>query len=349
MRDIFRQRRMWRRRASSRLLRRRDHRRRLARPRHRLLPARSTASRNVAVLEKRYIGSGAAGPQHDDPALELQDARGRALLRREREALRGSRRRSSNFNLLFSQCGHLTLAHSDRAMFVMANRAEVNRLQRDRLAPDLPRRDQAPGAGDAGRQPRRHLSDHGRAVSPARRDHPPRRGGLGLRARRRPGRRGDPPVHRGDRASSAQRPGQPVRTNRGHDQRRHGAQLHRRLEHADLRHGRRAAADHHPHPPGLRDRAGQAAARRRDRLLADARLHQPDRPRRVPDGRRDRAVDDLPDAGHAQLPPGGLPGTRSSCSRSSSGRGCCAAGPGSATSAPTTARSSARPRSRASM
>src|SRR5205814_7259926 len=36
--------------------------------------------------------------------------------------------RELNFNLLFSQCGHLTLAHSDRAMFVMANRAEVNRL-----------------------------------------------------------------------------------------------------------------------------------------------------------------------------------------------------------------------------
>jgi heme exporter protein B len=33
-----------------------------------------------------------------------------------------------NFNLLFSQNGHLTLAHSDRAMFVIANRAEVNRL-----------------------------------------------------------------------------------------------------------------------------------------------------------------------------------------------------------------------------
>lgn len=29
---------------------------------------------------------------------------------------------------MFSQNGHLTLAHSDRAMFVMANRAEVNRL-----------------------------------------------------------------------------------------------------------------------------------------------------------------------------------------------------------------------------
>ena len=32
------------------------------------------------------------------------------------------------FNLLFSQQGHLTLAHTDRAMFVMTERAEVNRL-----------------------------------------------------------------------------------------------------------------------------------------------------------------------------------------------------------------------------
>ena len=72
-----------------------------------------------------------------------------------------------------------------------------------------------------------------------------------------------------------------------------------------MRHGRRRAADHHPHPAGLRDRAGQAAARRGHRLLADARLRLADRPRRVPDGRRDRAVDDLPDAGHAELPAGG--------------------------------------------
>ena len=34
-----------------------------------------------------------------------------------------------DFNVMFSQRGHLTLAHSDRAAFVMANRAEVNRLQ----------------------------------------------------------------------------------------------------------------------------------------------------------------------------------------------------------------------------
>ena len=45
---------------------------------------------NVAILEQRYIGSGASRPQHHDPALQLQDARGRALLRRQRQALRGA-------------------------------------------------------------------------------------------------------------------------------------------------------------------------------------------------------------------------------------------------------------------
>src|SRR3970282_138627 len=33
-----------------------------------------------------------------------------------------------DFNLLFSQQGHLTLAHSDRAMITMTERAEVNQL-----------------------------------------------------------------------------------------------------------------------------------------------------------------------------------------------------------------------------
>jgi sarcosine oxidase, subunit beta len=83
--------------------------------------------RSVAVLEKRYIGSGAAGrnttilrsnyktpegAKFYDASVKLYEGLGQEL----------------NFNLLFSQCGHLTLAHSDRAMFVMANRAEVNRL-----------------------------------------------------------------------------------------------------------------------------------------------------------------------------------------------------------------------------
>src|ERR1039458_5499429 len=83
---------------------------------------------NVAVLEKRYIGSGGSrgnttilrsnyktpeGARFYDASVKLYEGLSQDL----------------NFNLLFSQRGHLTLAHSDRAMFVMANRAEVNRLQ----------------------------------------------------------------------------------------------------------------------------------------------------------------------------------------------------------------------------
>jgi sarcosine oxidase subunit beta len=84
--------------------------------------------RSVAVLEQGYIGSGAAG-------------RNTTILRSNYKTPEGARFYDASirlyeglaaeldFNLLFSQCGHLTLAHSDRAMFVMANRAEVNRLQ----------------------------------------------------------------------------------------------------------------------------------------------------------------------------------------------------------------------------
>ena len=71
-----------------------------------------------------------------------------------------------------------------------------------------------------------------------------------------------------------------------------------------------------------------------DVVIVSSQMHvyiSPDRPRRVPDGRGDRAVDDVSHAGHAELPAGGHAATRSSCSRSSSTRGCCAAGPGCAT------------------
>lgn len=128
MRDLFRKRRMWR---------------RAGEPRdrydvviigggtHGLATAyylRQHGITDVAVLEKSYIGSGAAG-------------RNTTILRSNYKTPEGARfydasvklyerlGQDLNFNLLFSQCGHLTLAHSDRAMFVMANRAEVNRLQ----------------------------------------------------------------------------------------------------------------------------------------------------------------------------------------------------------------------------
>jgi sarcosine oxidase, subunit beta len=83
--------------------------------------------RNVAILEKRYIGSGAAGRNTTILRANYKTPEGARFYDASVKLYEGLSQ-DLNFNLLFSQCGHLTLAHSDRAMFVMANRAEVNRL-----------------------------------------------------------------------------------------------------------------------------------------------------------------------------------------------------------------------------
>jgi sarcosine oxidase subunit beta len=128
MRDIFRKRRMWRRPGE---LRRSYDAVIVGGGSHGLATAyylRAHGITNVAVLERSYIGSGASG-------------RNTTILRSNYKTPEGARFYDAsvklyeglsaelNFNLLFSQRGHLTLAHSDRATFVMANRAEVNRLQ----------------------------------------------------------------------------------------------------------------------------------------------------------------------------------------------------------------------------
>jgi sarcosine oxidase subunit beta len=83
--------------------------------------------RDVCVLERGYIGSGAAGR---NTAIIRSNYRTPEGARFYQASLELYRRLSAElgFNLLFSQRGHLTLAHTDRAMFVMRERAEVNRL-----------------------------------------------------------------------------------------------------------------------------------------------------------------------------------------------------------------------------
>src|SRR6202042_97583 len=83
--------------------------------------------RSVAVLEKRYIGSGAAGRNTTILRSNYKTPEGARFYDASVKLYEGLSQ-ELNFNLLFSQCGHLTLAHSDQAMFVMANRAEVNRI-----------------------------------------------------------------------------------------------------------------------------------------------------------------------------------------------------------------------------
>ena len=142
--------------------------------------------------------------QHDDPALELQDARGRALLRRLGQALRGALQGAELQPAVQPVRAPHARAHRPRDVRDgQPRRGQPPR--RHRQPADRPRRGPAAGAGDA-RVRRRHAPDHGRAVPPARRHHPPRRRRLGLRARRRRGRRRDPSLHRGHGARARERP-----------------------------------------------------------------------------------------------------------------------------------------------
>ncbi len=82
---------------------------------------------DVAVLEKSYIGSGAAGRNTTIIRANYRTPEGAEFYRESLKLYEGLSI-DLGFNLLFSQQGHLTLAHSDRAMITMAERAEVNQL-----------------------------------------------------------------------------------------------------------------------------------------------------------------------------------------------------------------------------
>ena len=83
--------------------------------------------KKVAVLEKSYLGAGGSGRNTTiirsnyrtpegvrfyDHSVKLYDKLSQEL----------------DYNLLFSQQGHVTLAHTERAMMTMVERAEVNQI-----------------------------------------------------------------------------------------------------------------------------------------------------------------------------------------------------------------------------
>jgi sarcosine oxidase subunit beta len=82
---------------------------------------------DVCVLEKGYIGSGAAGRNTTIIRANYRTPEG-AEFYKESVRLYEGLAIDLDFNLLFSQQGHLTLAHSDRGMITATERAEVNQL-----------------------------------------------------------------------------------------------------------------------------------------------------------------------------------------------------------------------------
>ncbi len=128
MKEIFFPRRMWRPRGE---LKRRYEVVIVGGGSHGLATAYYLAKRHgikdVCVLEKSYIGSGASGRNTTIIRSNYRTPEGAAFYG---ESVRLYERLSAelDFNLMFSQHGHLTLAHSDRAMITMQERAEVNKL-----------------------------------------------------------------------------------------------------------------------------------------------------------------------------------------------------------------------------
>lgn len=83
---------------------------------------------NVAVLEKGYIGSGGSGRNTAIIRSNYLTPEGARFYDRSLK-LYESLSAELNFNVMFSQRGHLTLAHNDTSVRTMRWRAEVNKLE----------------------------------------------------------------------------------------------------------------------------------------------------------------------------------------------------------------------------
>jgi sarcosine oxidase subunit beta len=83
--------------------------------------------RDVAVLEKSYLGAGGSGRNTTIVRANYRTPEGVAFYK-ESLRLYEQLAQELDYNLLFSQQGHLTLAHAERAVNVAHERAEVNRL-----------------------------------------------------------------------------------------------------------------------------------------------------------------------------------------------------------------------------
>ncbi|MGH8911223.1 MAG: FAD-dependent oxidoreductase, partial [Acidimicrobiia bacterium] len=90
--------------------------------------ARNHGITNVAVLEKSYIGSGGSGRNTAIVRSNYLTPEGSRFYDRSVKLYEGLAA-DLNFNVMFEQRGHMTLAHSDASLRTMRWRAEVNKLE----------------------------------------------------------------------------------------------------------------------------------------------------------------------------------------------------------------------------
>lgn len=83
---------------------------------------------NIAVLDKSYLGSGGSGRNTSILRSNYLTPEGVAFYDRSLDLYRGLAE-DLNFNVMFGQRGHLTLAHNDSSLRTMHWRAEVNKIQ----------------------------------------------------------------------------------------------------------------------------------------------------------------------------------------------------------------------------
>jgi len=89
--------------------------------------AKNHGVRSVAVLEKSYIGAGGSGRNTTIIRSNYRTPEGAEFYNASVKLYEGLSA-DLDFNVMFSQHGHLTLAHSDRGMITAAERAEVNKV-----------------------------------------------------------------------------------------------------------------------------------------------------------------------------------------------------------------------------
>jgi sarcosine oxidase, subunit beta len=90
--------------------------------------ARNHGITDVAVIEKSYIGSGGSGRNTAIVRSNYLTPEGSRFYDRSVKLYEGLSD-DLNFNVMFEQRGHMTLAHSDSSLRTMRWRAEVNKLE----------------------------------------------------------------------------------------------------------------------------------------------------------------------------------------------------------------------------